>query len=127
VLHGDYWPGNVLWRDGRLVGVIGWEEAAFGDPLADLANILATGVRVMFLSGAILVTATVAGRLFSAAAWPAAGLLRRWRARSSGGIERGFIRAAGRRAGPATGRQQESGRPLATAPKWPNARRHTCG
>jgi aminoglycoside phosphotransferase (APT) family kinase protein len=39
VLHGDYWPGNVLWRDGRLVGVIDWEEAAFGDPMADLANI----------------------------------------------------------------------------------------
>jgi aminoglycoside phosphotransferase (APT) family kinase protein len=39
VLHGDYWPGNVLWRDGRLVGIIDWEEAAFGDPLADLANI----------------------------------------------------------------------------------------
>src|SRR5262245_21648327 len=39
VLHGDYWPGNVLWRDGRLVGVVDWEEAAFGDPLADLANI----------------------------------------------------------------------------------------
>jgi len=39
VLHGDYWPGNVLWRDGRLVGIIDWEEAAFGDPMADLANI----------------------------------------------------------------------------------------
>jgi aminoglycoside phosphotransferase (APT) family kinase protein len=39
VLHGDYWPGNVLWRDGRLVAVIDWEEAAFGDPMADLANI----------------------------------------------------------------------------------------
>jgi len=37
VLHGDYWPGNVLWRDGRLVGVIDWEDAAFGDPLADLS------------------------------------------------------------------------------------------
>jgi aminoglycoside phosphotransferase (APT) family kinase protein len=39
VLHGDYWPGNVLWRGGRLVGVVDWEEAAFGDPMADLANI----------------------------------------------------------------------------------------
>jgi aminoglycoside phosphotransferase (APT) family kinase protein len=37
VLHGDYWPGNVLWRDGRLVGIIDWEDALFGDPLADLA------------------------------------------------------------------------------------------
>jgi len=39
VLHGDYWPGNVLWHDGRLVGVVDWEEAAFGDAMADLANI----------------------------------------------------------------------------------------
>lgn len=37
VLHGDYWPGNVLWRDGRLVAVVDWEDALFGDPLADLA------------------------------------------------------------------------------------------
>ena len=37
LLHGDYWPGNILWRDGRLVGVIDWEDAALGDPLADLA------------------------------------------------------------------------------------------
>jgi aminoglycoside phosphotransferase (APT) family kinase protein len=37
VLHGDYWPGNVLWREGRLVGVVDWEDALFGDPLADLA------------------------------------------------------------------------------------------
>ena len=38
ILHGDYWPGNTLWRDGNLVGVIDWEDAAFGDPLADLGN-----------------------------------------------------------------------------------------
>jgi aminoglycoside phosphotransferase (APT) family kinase protein len=38
LLHGDYWPGNVLWKDGRLVGVIDWEDARLGDPLADLAN-----------------------------------------------------------------------------------------
>jgi len=37
ILHGDYWPGNTLWRDGRL-GVIDWEDAACGDPLADLGN-----------------------------------------------------------------------------------------
>ncbi len=38
LLHGDYWPGNVLWRAGRLVAVIDWEDAHLGDPLADLAN-----------------------------------------------------------------------------------------
>lgn len=38
LLHGDYWPGNTLWRDGRLVGIIDWEDARLGDPLEDLAN-----------------------------------------------------------------------------------------
>ena len=37
LLHGDYWPGNLLWSNGRLVGVLDWEEAAIGDPAADLA------------------------------------------------------------------------------------------
>jgi aminoglycoside phosphotransferase (APT) family kinase protein len=38
LLHGDFWPGNVLWRDGQLAAVIDWEDAALGDPLIDLAN-----------------------------------------------------------------------------------------
>lgn len=38
VLHGDFWIGNTLWREGGLVAVIDWEDAAFGDPLTDLAN-----------------------------------------------------------------------------------------
>jgi aminoglycoside phosphotransferase (APT) family kinase protein len=37
LLHGDYWPGNLLWRDSRLVAVLDWEDAAIGDPLSDLA------------------------------------------------------------------------------------------
>jgi aminoglycoside phosphotransferase (APT) family kinase protein len=38
LLHGDFWPGNTLWHDGELAAVIDWEDAGFGDPLADLAN-----------------------------------------------------------------------------------------
>lgn len=38
LLHGDFWTGNTLWKDEQLVAVIDWEDAAFGDPLADLAN-----------------------------------------------------------------------------------------
>ncbi len=38
ILHGDYWPGNTLWREGSLAAVIDWEDTAIGDPLADLAN-----------------------------------------------------------------------------------------
>jgi len=37
LLHGDYWPGNVLWQDEELVAVIDWEDAKLGDPLTDLA------------------------------------------------------------------------------------------
>ncbi len=38
LLHGDFWPGNILWKDGQLAAVIDWEDAALGDPRADLAN-----------------------------------------------------------------------------------------
>jgi aminoglycoside phosphotransferase (APT) family kinase protein len=38
LLHGDYWPGNVMWQDGHLVAVLDWEDARLGDPLADLAT-----------------------------------------------------------------------------------------
>lgn len=37
LLHGDYWLGNVLWVDDKLVGIIDWEDAKWGDPIADLA------------------------------------------------------------------------------------------
>lgn len=38
LLHGDYWPGNVMWDRTRLVAVIDWEDARLGDPLADVAT-----------------------------------------------------------------------------------------
>jgi aminoglycoside phosphotransferase (APT) family kinase protein len=38
LLHGDFWPGNTLWKDGDLVAIVDWEDAAIGDPLADMAN-----------------------------------------------------------------------------------------
>ncbi len=37
LLHGDFWPGNLLWRDGELAAIIDWEDAVYGDPLSDLA------------------------------------------------------------------------------------------
>jgi aminoglycoside phosphotransferase (APT) family kinase protein len=37
LLHGDFWPGNVMVRDGRVEAVLDWEDAKLGDPLADLA------------------------------------------------------------------------------------------
>jgi aminoglycoside phosphotransferase (APT) family kinase protein len=38
LLHGDYWPGNTLWRDGTLVGIVDWEDAVLGDPLAEVGS-----------------------------------------------------------------------------------------
>lgn len=38
LLHGDFWPGNLLWREGAIVAVLDWEDAAIGDPLSDLAG-----------------------------------------------------------------------------------------
>lgn len=49
LLHGDFWPGNILWRGGRLVGVIDWEDARLGDPLADVAN---SRVEILWAYGA---------------------------------------------------------------------------
>lgn len=38
LLHGDFWPGNILWKNEHIAAIIDWEDAASGDPLADLAN-----------------------------------------------------------------------------------------
>ncbi len=38
LLHGDFWPGNVMWRNGELAAVLDWEDAAIGDPISDLAG-----------------------------------------------------------------------------------------
>lgn len=37
IIHGDYWPGNTLWRYGKLTGVIDWEQVRCGDPIHDVA------------------------------------------------------------------------------------------
>ena len=35
LLHGDFWPGNVLGTGDEIVAVIDWENACVGDPLVD--------------------------------------------------------------------------------------------
>ena len=36
LVHGDYWPGNTLWRYGRLTGIIDWEQTRRGNPNQDV-------------------------------------------------------------------------------------------
>ncbi len=38
LLHGDFHPGNIVWRRGRLGAVVDWSKAAFGDPRIDMAQ-----------------------------------------------------------------------------------------
>ena len=54
LLHGDYWPGNTLWRNRRLAGVIDWEDAVLGDPVAELAG---ARMELWMLVGAAAATA----------------------------------------------------------------------
>lgn len=49
LLHGDYWPGNLLWRVDELVAVLDWESAKLGEPLYDLAI---TRLDVLWVFGA---------------------------------------------------------------------------
>lgn len=36
--HGDFWPGNVVWHNDRIVAIIDWEDCCLGDPLYDVGN-----------------------------------------------------------------------------------------
>lgn len=38
LVHGDYFPGNIVWNRGAIAAVIDWETAALGDPMADIAT-----------------------------------------------------------------------------------------
>ncbi len=48
LLHGDFWPENLLWRDEQIVAVLDWEDTAIGDRYADVA---AARVELRYLFG----------------------------------------------------------------------------
>ena len=54
-LHGDVWPGNLLWIGDRCVGLIDWKEACVGDPVSDLANLRYHAALHHGADGAVLV------------------------------------------------------------------------
>ncbi len=37
LLHGDFWPQNLIWNGGEIAAILDWEDAAIGDPLSDVA------------------------------------------------------------------------------------------
>lgn len=40
IVHGDYRPGNMMVRDGKMAAVFDWELCTLGDPLADVGYLL---------------------------------------------------------------------------------------
>jgi Ser/Thr protein kinase RdoA (MazF antagonist) len=38
LVHDDYFPGNTVWRQGRLVGIVDWTSAVLGDPRMDVGQ-----------------------------------------------------------------------------------------
>jgi len=40
LIHADYWPGNTLWNNDRLVAIVDWEEPRLGEPTWDIAVIV---------------------------------------------------------------------------------------
>lgn len=51
LVHGDYQHFNVLWRDGRLTGVVDWPNAATGNRGSDVGH-CRLNLAVLFDSGA---------------------------------------------------------------------------
>ena len=37
-IHRDYHPGNVLWRRQHVTGIVDWQSASIGSPMADVAH-----------------------------------------------------------------------------------------
>ena len=37
-IHRDYHPGNTLWCNGRLTGVVDWTQGSWGSPAVDTAH-----------------------------------------------------------------------------------------
>ena len=71
LLHGDFWPGNLLWRGEELSAIIDWEDAMLGDPLADLGK---SRLEVLWALGPAAMTAYTARYLALRQSFDATGL-----------------------------------------------------
>ena len=54
IVHGDFHPGNLLVRDGRIAAVFDWEEARAGDSRADLLRAYASAATWLGKESAVL-------------------------------------------------------------------------
>lgn len=70
LLHGDLWPGNILWRERRITGLIDWEDSSLGDPVQDIS---VTRLDIWWQYGEEAMHAFTA-RYFSLVPWPSTAL-----------------------------------------------------
>ena len=40
LVHGDYWGGNTLWKNEKLVAIVDWEEPRIGEPTFDIIDLV---------------------------------------------------------------------------------------
>ena len=40
LVHGDYWAGNTLWKNEKLVAIVDWEEPRTGEPTFDITGLV---------------------------------------------------------------------------------------
>ncbi len=38
--HGDFWPGNTLWKDEKLLAIVDWDGPLLGEPTLDIGYFL---------------------------------------------------------------------------------------
>jgi aminoglycoside phosphotransferase (APT) family kinase protein len=53
LLHGDFRLPNLKWHQGKLAGILDWELATVGDPLADIAFTQTIGLGCCSIDGAL--------------------------------------------------------------------------
>jgi aminoglycoside phosphotransferase (APT) family kinase protein len=53
LLHGDYRLPNLKWHEGKLSGILDWELATVGDPLADIAFTQTIGQGLCSITGGL--------------------------------------------------------------------------
>ncbi len=44
LVHGDFWPGNTLWIDEKLLAIVDWEGPLLGEPMLDIGYFLSDAV-----------------------------------------------------------------------------------
>lgn len=68
LIHLDYYPANLVIKDGQLSGILDWTNSGFGDPRADLARTWAL-LRLVFRSSRQRPVHRLADHLFERGWW----------------------------------------------------------